>query len=41
VLTGSKTPYKDRAEKAIEIAKKFEKYIDDEDLSDLDDDQKP
>jgi hypothetical protein len=41
VLTGTKIPYKDRAEKAIEIAKKFEKYIDDEDLSDLDDDQKP
>jgi len=32
VLTGSKIPYQNRAEKAIEIAKKFEKYIDDDGL---------
>lgn len=30
VLIGSKIPYQNRADKAIEIAKKFEKYIDDE-----------
>lgn len=30
VLTGSKIPYQNRAEKAIEIAKKFEKYIDEQ-----------
>lgn len=29
VLVGSKIPYANRAEKTIEIAKKFEKYIDD------------
>lgn len=34
VLTGSKIPYQNRAEKAIEIAKKFEKYIGDEELID-------
>jgi hypothetical protein len=32
VLIGSKIPYQNRAEKAIEIAKKFEKYIDDEEF---------
>ena len=32
ILTGSKIPYQNRAEKAIEIARKFEKYIDDEGL---------
>ena len=32
VLIGSKIPYQNRAEKAIEIAKKFEKYIDDDGL---------
>jgi len=32
VLTGSKIPYQNRAEKAIEIAKKLEKYIDDDGL---------
>jgi hypothetical protein len=41
VLIGSKIPYQNRADKAIEIAKKFEKYIDDEDLADFEDDQKP
>jgi hypothetical protein len=30
VLIGSKIPYQNRADKAIEIAKKFEKYIDEE-----------
>jgi len=35
VLIGSKIPYQNRADRAIEIAKKFEKYIDDEGL-DLD-----
>lgn len=30
VLIGSKIPYQNRADRAIEIAKKFEKYIDDE-----------
>jgi hypothetical protein len=29
VLAGTKIPYQNRAEKAIEIARKFEKYIDD------------
>ena len=29
VLAGTKVPYQNRAEKAIEIARKFEKYIDD------------
>jgi len=37
VLTGSKIPYKNRADKAIEIAKKFEKYIDDADFEDPED----
>jgi len=40
VLTGSKIPYQNRADKAIEIAKKFEKYIEDEKFGadpDLDD----
>jgi len=32
VLTGSKIPCEKRAEKTIEIAKEFEKYIDDERL---------
>lgn len=30
ILTGSKIPYENRADKTIEIARKFEKYIDDE-----------
>jgi len=34
VLIGSKIPYQNRAEKAIEIAKKFEKYIDDDRFED-------
>jgi hypothetical protein len=34
VLIGSKIPYQNRAEKAIEIAKKFEKYIGDEEFVD-------
>ena len=34
VLVGSKIPYQNRAEKAIEIAKKFEKYIGDEEFVD-------
>ena len=41
VLAGSKIPCGERAAKTIEIAKKFEKYIDVDDLADLDDDQKP
>jgi hypothetical protein len=41
VLAGSGIPAGERAEKTIEIAKKFEKYIDVDDLADLDDDQKP
>ena len=32
VLIGSKIPYQNRADRAIEIAKKFEKYIDDDGL---------
>lgn len=32
VLIGSKIPYQNRADRAIEIARKFEKYIDDEGL---------
>jgi hypothetical protein len=40
VLTGSRIPCEKRADKTIEIAKKFEKYIEDEELADLDDDQK-
>lgn len=34
VLTGSKIPYKNRADRAVELAKKFEKYIDDGDFDD-------
>ncbi len=30
VLTGSRIPYDSRADKTIEIAKRFEKYVDDE-----------
>lgn len=40
VLTGSRIPCEKRADKTIEIAKKFEKYIEDEELADSDDDQK-
>ncbi|MEE9389752.1 MAG: hypothetical protein V3U91_00765 [Candidatus Aminicenantaceae bacterium] len=32
VLIGSRIPYQNRADRAIEIAKKFEKYIDDDGL---------
>lgn len=32
VLIGSKIPYQNRADRAIEIAKKFEKYLDDDGL---------
>ena len=35
VLTGSKIPYKNRADKAIEMAKKFEKYINIEEFEEL------
>lgn len=35
VLTGSRIPYNNRADKAIEIAKKFEKYLNEEELEDL------
>lgn len=38
VLIGSKIPYQNRAEKAIEIAKKFEKYIDDDRFEDTEND---
>jgi hypothetical protein len=41
VLTGSTIPCEKRADKTIEIAKKFEKYIGEEELPDLDDEQKP
>jgi hypothetical protein len=41
ILGGSRIPAGERAEKTIEIAKKFEKYIDDGDLADQEDDQKP
>ena len=41
ILGGSRIPAGERAEKTIEIAKKFEKYIDNEDLADQEDDQKP
>jgi len=34
VLTGSKIPYKNRGDRAVELAKKFEKYIDDGDSDD-------
>lgn len=40
VLGGSKIPSGERAEKTIEIAKKFEKYIGEDDLTALDDDEK-
>ena len=33
ILSGSKIPYKNRADRAIEIARKFEKYINDEELN--------
>jgi len=32
ILTGSKIPYQNRADKTIEIAKKFEKYIDEDEF---------
>jgi hypothetical protein len=32
VLAGTKVPYLNRADRAIEIARKFEKYITDEGL---------
>jgi len=38
ILVGSRIPAGERAEKTIEIAKKFEKYIDEEALADLEDD---
>ena len=41
ILGGSRIPAGERAEKTIEIAKKFEKYIDDKDLADQEDGQKP
>jgi hypothetical protein len=41
ILTGSRIPAGERAEKTIEIAKKFEKYIGDEGLADLEDEKKP
>jgi len=41
ILGGSRIPVGKRAEKTIEIAKKFEKYIGEDDLADLDDEQKP
>jgi hypothetical protein len=37
VLAGSKIPCSERADKTIEIAKKFEKYIDDEGFTEPDD----
>jgi len=40
ILGGSRIPAGKRAEKTIEIAKKFEKYIDDGDLADTEDDPK-
>lgn len=36
ILTGSKIPYKNRVEKAIETAKKFEKYINGAELEEPD-----
>jgi hypothetical protein len=39
ILAGSRIPAGERAEKTIEIARKFEKYIDDEKLADIDDDE--
>ncbi len=41
ILNGSRIPAGERAEKTIEIAKKFEKYIGDEGLADLEDENKP
>jgi hypothetical protein len=41
ILGGSRIPVGKRAEKTIEIAKKFEKYIGDEGLADLEDEKKP
>jgi hypothetical protein len=32
ILSGSKIPYEQRMDKAIEIARKFEKYIEEEDI---------
>lgn len=40
ILGGSRIPVGKRAEKTIEIAKKFEKYIGDEGLADLEDENK-
>lgn len=34
VLAGSKIPYQNRADRAIEIAKKFEKYLNEEEFED-------
>jgi len=41
ILGGSRIPASERAEKTIDIARKFEKYIDDEALANLDDVKKP
>ena len=41
ILGGSRIPAGERAEKTIEIAKKFEKYIDSGDLTGEEDEQKP
>jgi hypothetical protein len=41
ILDGSRIPVGKRAEKTIEIAKKFEKYIGDEGLADLEDENRP
>lgn len=41
VLGGSRIPAGERAGKTIEIARKFEKYIDECDLAGLDDEKKP
>lgn len=41
ILGGSRIPAGERAEKTIEIAKKFEKYIGEDDLADLEDEKKP
>jgi hypothetical protein len=41
ILGGSRIPAGDRAEKIIDIARKFEKYIGDEGLTDLEDENKP
>jgi hypothetical protein len=37
VLMGSKIPYKNRADRAIEIARKFEKYVNEEEFEELTD----